>query len=119
MVDQRSVMALLPAKTHQPVPLATVQENDNAWVEQRNWTHVRKQVGYQHFDTTAELATLNALYTCLRLYKNFFQPALSCSRRSASAARFSVSMRPPSRPTSDCWRRATPSGVGQAIAKAV
>jgi len=52
------------------------KKNDNAWVEQRNWTHVRKQVGYRRFDTTAELATLNALYTCLRLYKNFFQPAL-------------------------------------------
>src|SRR3954469_17557516 len=52
------------------------KKNDNAWVEQRNWTHVRKEVGYQRFDTTAELAALSALYTCLRLYKNFFQPAL-------------------------------------------
>src|SRR5215213_2301913 len=52
------------------------KKNDNAWVEQRNWTHVRKEVGYRRFDTTAELATLNALYACLRLYKNFFQPAL-------------------------------------------
>ena len=52
------------------------KKNDNAWVEQRNWTHVRKQVGYRRFDTTAELAVLNELYTALRLYKNFFQPAL-------------------------------------------
>ncbi len=37
---------------------------------------MRKQVGYRRFDTTAELATLNAFYACLRLYKNFFQPAL-------------------------------------------
>jgi hypothetical protein len=52
------------------------KKNDNAWVEQRNWTHVRKEVGYRRFDTTGELAALTALYAALRLYKNFFQPAL-------------------------------------------
>ena len=52
------------------------QKNDNAWVEQRNWTHVRKQVGYQRLDTTAELRGLRALYASLRLYKNFFQPTM-------------------------------------------
>jgi hypothetical protein len=52
------------------------QKNDNAWVEQRNWTHVRKQVGYQRLDTTAELRCLRELYESLRLYKNFFQPTM-------------------------------------------
>jgi len=52
------------------------KKNDNAWVEQRNWTHVRKQVGYQRLDTTAELRSLRALYESLRLYKNFFQPTM-------------------------------------------
>jgi len=52
------------------------KKNDNAWVEQRNWTHVRKVVGYRRFDTTAELAALRALYAALRLYRNFFQPSL-------------------------------------------
>lgn len=52
------------------------KKNDNAWVEQRNWTHVRKVVGYRRFDTSSELAALQALYASLRLYRNFFQPAL-------------------------------------------
>jgi Integrase core domain len=52
------------------------KKNDNAWVEQRNWTHVRKVVGYQRFDTTGELALLRELYQYLRLYKNFFQPTM-------------------------------------------
>lgn len=52
------------------------RKNDNAWVEQRNWTHVRKQVGYQRLDTTAELRVLRELYESLRLYKNFFQPTM-------------------------------------------
>jgi hypothetical protein len=52
------------------------KKNDNAWVEQRNWTHVRKVVGYSRLDSAAELAVLNELYEKLRLYKNFFQPSL-------------------------------------------
>jgi hypothetical protein len=52
------------------------RKNDNAWVEQRNWTHVRKVVGYGRFDTTPELAALRALYAVLRLYRNFFQPTI-------------------------------------------
>ena len=52
------------------------KKNDNAWVEQRNWTHVRKVVGYHRLDTPAELSLLRELYSCLRLYKNFFQPTM-------------------------------------------
>lgn len=52
------------------------QKNDNAWVEQRNWTHVRKMVGYQRYDTMPELLLLRELYGELRLYKNFFQPSM-------------------------------------------
>ena len=59
------------------------QKNDNAWVEQRNWTHVRKMVGYQRYDTMPELLVLRELYGRLRLYKNFFQPTmkLRCKTR--------------------------------------
>jgi len=35
------------------------QNNDNAW---RNWTHVRKMVGYQRYDTMPELLLLRELY---------------------------------------------------------
>ena len=52
------------------------QKNDNAWVEQRNWSHVRKVVGYYRYDTTSELRLLNELYRDLSLYKNFFQPTI-------------------------------------------
>jgi hypothetical protein len=49
-------------------------KNDNAYVEQKNWTHVRKMLGNNRFDTTAELEILNHLYRNeYRLYKNFFQ----------------------------------------------
>lgn len=52
------------------------KKNDNAWVEQKNWTHVRKVVGYRRFDTTGELRVLNEIYTVLRLYKNFCLPTI-------------------------------------------
>ncbi len=57
------------------------QKNDNAWVEQRNWTQVRKVVGYSRLDSVAELTVLNELYAQLRLYKNFFQPSLKLKEK--------------------------------------
>jgi hypothetical protein len=52
------------------------QKNDNAWVEQKNWTHVRKVVGYRRYDTMRWLALLNQIYEVARLYQNFFQPVM-------------------------------------------
>ena len=52
------------------------KKNDNAWVEQKNWTHVRKVVGYRRYDNTVELKLLNEIYTVARLYRNFFQPTI-------------------------------------------
>ena len=63
------------------------KKNDNAWVEQRNWTHVRKVVGYRRLDTTAELAALRELYKYLRLYKNFFQPAMKLKAKVRSGGK--------------------------------
>jgi hypothetical protein len=52
------------------------KKNDNAWVEQKDWTHVRKVVGYRRFDTTGELRLLNEIYAVLRLYKSFLLPTI-------------------------------------------
>jgi hypothetical protein len=53
------------------------KKNDNAYIEQKNWTHVRKIFGYLRYDTEEELAIINDLYRNeLRLYKNFFQPVI-------------------------------------------
>lgn len=52
----------------------TSTKNDNCYVEQKNWSVVRRAVGYRRYDTTAELETLNALYDQLRLLINYFTP---------------------------------------------
>lgn len=53
------------------------RKNDNCLVEQKNWTHVKRIVGYLRYDTEEEREVLNDLYRNeLRLFKNFFQPAM-------------------------------------------
>jgi len=50
-------------------------KNDNAHIEQKNWTHVRKVFGYKRRETEKEMEIMNDLYRNeLRLYKNFFMP---------------------------------------------
>lgn len=58
------------------------KKNDNAYVEQKNWTHVRKIFGYFRYDTSRELAIINGLYRNeVRLYKNFFQPIMKLRKK--------------------------------------
>lgn len=57
------------------------QKNDNAWVEQKNWTHVRKLVGYRRFTTAAQCAVLRALYEAAADFRNFFQPAMKLKEK--------------------------------------
>ena len=52
------------------------QKNDQAHVEQKNWSVVRHTVGYARLESDAELALLTSIYADLRLYINFFQPVL-------------------------------------------
>jgi hypothetical protein len=52
------------------------RKNDSCFVEQKNYSIVRRAVGYLRHDTEEELATLNELYRHLRLYTNFFQPTM-------------------------------------------
>ena len=58
------------------------KKNDNAYIEQKNWTHVRKVFGYLRYDTPEELMIMNDLYhNELRLYKNFFQPVMKLASK--------------------------------------
>jgi len=50
------------------------KKNDQAHVEQKNWSVVRKVVGYQRLETKATYEQLQRLYRVLPLYVNCFQP---------------------------------------------
>ena len=52
------------------------QKNDQAHVEQKNWSVVRRLIGYDRLETEAEYQLLLSIYADLRLYANFFQPVL-------------------------------------------
>jgi hypothetical protein len=53
------------------------KKDDNAHIEQKNWTHVRKLVGYVRYDSPTAVAALNTLYQHeLRLFQNLFLPSV-------------------------------------------
>jgi len=52
-------------------------KDDNAHVEQKNWTHVRQWLGYQRLDDPKVVPLLNNLYRQeWRLFHNFFCPSV-------------------------------------------
>lgn len=53
------------------------RKNDNAYVEQKNYTHIRKWLGYGRYDTIKQRDAINDLYRKeLRLFNNFFRPVM-------------------------------------------
>jgi hypothetical protein len=53
------------------------RKNDNAHVEQKNWTHVRHLLGYDRFDDFALVALMDDLYANeWSLYQNHFCPTM-------------------------------------------
>jgi hypothetical protein len=52
------------------------KKDDNAHIEQKNWTHVRKLLGWERYDTPDAREAINALYADLRIFQNLFQPSM-------------------------------------------
>jgi hypothetical protein len=52
------------------------KKNDQAHVEQKNWSVVRRVIGYDRLESEQQSAILESIYQDLRLYINFFQPVL-------------------------------------------
>lgn len=51
------------------------RKNDNAYIEQKNWTHVRRIFGWDRLDTHEQMENMNRLYRNeLSLMMNLFQP---------------------------------------------
>jgi hypothetical protein len=63
------------------------KKNDNAHIEQKNWTHVRKLMGYVRYDSDAALTAMNAVYADLRLLHNLFLPSVKLQRKERVGAR--------------------------------
>jgi len=64
------------------------KKDDNAHIEQKNWTHVRKLLGYLRYDTPLALAAINDLYRHeLRLFQNLFLPSVKLVRKERIGSR--------------------------------
>jgi transposase InsO family protein len=63
------------------------KKDDNAHIEQKNWTHVRKLLGYVRYDSPAALTAVNALYDDLRLLQNLFLPSVKLIEKRRVGAR--------------------------------
>jgi len=63
-------------------------KDDNAHIEQKNWTHVRKLIGWDRYDSAAAVGLLNDLYRHeLRLMMNLFQPSVRLLRKERVGSR--------------------------------
>lgn len=63
------------------------KKNDNCHVEQKNWSVVRRLIGYDRYNSKVALETLNRIYYLLRLYVNFFQPVMKVVSKTRHGAR--------------------------------
>ncbi len=58
------------------------KKDDNAHIEQKNWTHVRKLLAWERYDTVQALEAINTLYRHdLRLMMNLFQPSVKLVKK--------------------------------------
>jgi hypothetical protein len=63
-------------------------KDDNAHIEQKNWTHVRQWLGYHRFDNPEIVPLLNKLYTTeWRLFHNFFRPSVKLIEKQRIASK--------------------------------
>ena len=64
------------------------RKNDNARVEQKNWTHVRQLVGYGRLGEPIQAELLNELYVReWNLFRNFFCPVMKHLRSEVEGSR--------------------------------
>lgn len=63
------------------------RKNDNCYVEQKNWSVVRRYVGYPRYDTAHAVELLNALYRVMADYINFFLPSMKLKEKTRDGAK--------------------------------
>lgn len=63
------------------------EKNDSCYVEQKNWSVIRREVGYGRYDTDEERALIAAIYADLRLYVNYFLPSVKLLAKERNGAK--------------------------------
>jgi hypothetical protein len=63
------------------------QKNDQAHVEQKNWSIVRRLIGYDRYETEEGLFQLNRVYELMRIWINHWQPVLKLTGKERLGAK--------------------------------
>jgi hypothetical protein len=88
------------------------RKNDQAWVEQKNGSVVRRLVGYGRLEGIAAGEALSRLYSASRLFVNFFQPSFKLAEKKRVGARISKRYHAPETP---CARLLTSPEITDSI----
>ena len=63
------------------------KKNDGAHVEQKNWSVVRRLIGYERYSSKEALEQLNRVYRLVGRYVNLFQPVMQLQEKKRHGAR--------------------------------
>ena len=75
------------------------KKDDNAHIEQKNWTHVRRLVGWDRYDSNQAMAQLNQLYQGeLRYLMNLFIPSIKLKKKIRVGSKLKKIYDPPATP---------------------
>lgn len=70
------------------------RSNDNAWVEQKNWSLIRLCAGYYRYDTTRELSLLNQIWSAETELVNLFLPQQKLATKTRDGAKITKTYHP-------------------------
>jgi hypothetical protein len=87
-------------------------KNDQAWIEQKNGSVVRRLAGYRRLEGTAAVEALARLYAAARLFVNFFQPSFKLTHKSRSGARI---VKRYDNPQTPCARLLASSAISEQV----
>lgn len=87
------------------------KKDDHAHIEQKNWTHVRKLLGWERYDTPAAVEAIHGLYREeLRLWMNLYLPSVKLEKK----VRVGAKVRRVYSPAQTPGERLLASGLGTA-----
>lgn len=74
------------------------KKNDQAWIEQKNGSVVRRLVGYGRLEGAGAAGVLDELHLAARLYVNFFLPCFKLKSKTRNGAKISKKYEVPASP---------------------
>jgi len=63
------------------------KKNDGCYVEQKNWSIVRQNIGYKRFESKREADLMNMIYDLVSCHNNFFMPSVKLESKKRDGAR--------------------------------